>query len=163
MIKPAIVAGLLIVLSACGTADSDDTLPTVSLIPFDSTDVAIVTAADTVRIKAEVADSDEERGYGLMDRARLDENSGMLFVYDAPQDSTYGFYMFRTRIPLDIAFADSAGVILTILAMEPCEHIQPSNCRSYNPGVGYTSALEVNRGFFAQHGITPGARILWPH
>src|SRR5688572_595381 len=105
MVKPASKAGFLILVAACGAAVPDDSPATTSLIPFDSTDVTIVTATDTVRIRAEVADSDEERGYGLMDRAQLDENSGMLFVYDSQEDSTKGFYMFRTKIPLDIAFA----------------------------------------------------------
>ncbi len=149
---------LLLLSTGCKTGEDEAPAP---LIHFDSAAVSIITASDTIQVKAEVADSDDERGYGLMDRAKLDENGGMLFVYDAEQDSGSGFWMFRTKVPLDIAFADSAGVIRVILQMDPCERIQPELCRGYSPGAAYNTALEVNRGFFARHGIAPGARIVW--
>ena len=68
--------------------------------------------------------------------------------------------MYRTRIPLDIAFADSAGVIRAILKMEPCETTIPQGCPSYPPNVPYQYALEVNAGFFAARGITAGWRLM---
>jgi uncharacterized membrane protein (UPF0127 family) len=163
MRKSFLLAAVVPCLAACSSGNPDDTAATTSATRFDSTDVAIVTATDTIRLRAEIANTDDERGIGLMDRDRLDENSGMLFVYDAAQDSTLGFYMFRTRIPLDIAFADSLGVIRAILQMTPCERVQPAYCEVYRPGVPYNTALEVNHGFFARHGITTGARIVWPH
>jgi uncharacterized membrane protein (UPF0127 family) len=119
------------------------------------------TETETIRMKVELADSDSEHGYGLMDRSVLDLNSGMLFLYDATQDSTRGFYMFRTRVPLDIAFIDSVGVIRSIIAMTPCEREQPEFCTSYIPGIRYNAALEVNQGFFEQRGVKPGARVSW--
>ena len=145
-----------------GTACADQTETEITpVINFDSGAVSIATGTDTIRMKVEIADSDSERGYGLMDRSVLEPSSGMLFLYDAVQDEASGFYMFRTRVPLDIAFIDSVGVIRNIMAMAPCEREQPAFCTSYIPGVRYIAALEVNQGFFEKQGVRPGAHVSW--
>jgi uncharacterized membrane protein (UPF0127 family) len=68
--------------------------------------------------------------------------------------------MYRTRIPLDIAFADSSGVIRSIRAMVPCPTEVAQGCPSYTPDVPYEYALEVNAGYFARHGIVVGNTLL---
>jgi uncharacterized protein len=68
--------------------------------------------------------------------------------------------MFRTRIPLDIAFIDAEGVIRNIVAMEPCEQPNPQLCRRYPAQVPFLMALEMNRGFFQRHGIGVGDRAV---
>lgn len=145
--------------TACGSDQTETEITPV--IQFDSGGVSIATGSDTLRMRVEIADSDSERGYGLMDRSVLDPNSGMLFLYDAPQDEASGFYMFRTRVPLDIAFIDSVGVIQNIMAMTPCEREKPEFCTSYIPGNRYIAALEVNQGFFEKRGVKPGAHVSW--
>ena len=94
---------------------------------------------------------------GLMERQRLADSAGMLFVYDSTQPPNAGFWMFRTRIPLDIAFLDSAGVVRAIRAMTPCEALLAQGCPTYDPGVPYRYALEVNAGYFQKHGIIVGS------
>ena len=69
--------------------------------------------------------------------------------------------MYRTRIPLDIAFADSSGSIVSVLAMQPCTYPVPDFCPKYSPGKGYRYALETNAGYFAAKGIAVGDRIVW--
>ena len=157
-IHPVVVSVLLLTVG-CGSDQTETEITPV--IKFDSGAVSIATGTDTVRLVVEIADSDSEHGYGLMDRSVLDQNSGMLFLYDATQDSTRGFYMFRTRVPLDIAFIDSVGVIRSIMAMTPCEREQPGFCTSYIPGIRYSAALEVNQGFFEKRGVQPGAHVSW--
>ncbi len=130
------------------------------ILPFDSTDVRIVSDRDTVVVRAELALSSEQKTLGLMERRRLSKNAGMLFVYDSMQPSDAGFWMYRTRIPLDIAFIDSAGVIRAILAMLPCETTVPQGCATYPPNVPYRYALEVNAGFFQTHAIAVGDSLL---
>jgi len=130
------------------------------ILPFDSTDVRIVSDRDTVIVRAELALSSEQKTLGLMERRRLSNNAGMLFVYDSTQPSDAGFWMYRTRIPLDIAFIDSAGVIRAILAMLPCETTVPQGCATYPPNVPYRYALEVNAGFFQTHSIAVGDSLL---
>ncbi|MEM5947819.1 DUF192 domain-containing protein [Spirochaetia bacterium 38H-sp] len=105
-----------------------------------------------VKIKAEVADTLEERRHGLMGRTELAENRGMLFVF--PEVTQPAFWMKDTIIPLSLAFIDNNGVIREIYELEPLS-IEP--VRSNYP-VLY--ALEVNRGFFKKHGIKPGDKII---
>jgi uncharacterized protein len=130
------------------------------VMSFEKQLVTIVSGADTVVVKAEVARSGEQRTMGLMERYKLAADSGMLFVYETDQPANAGFWMFRTRIPLDIAFADSAGRIGAILTMQPCEATLAAGCPTYMPNVGYRYALEVNAGFFARRRVTVGSRLI---
>ncbi|TBH17469.1 DUF192 domain-containing protein [Thermus thermamylovorans] len=114
-------------------------------------------------LRVEVADTPERQARGLMFREALAEDEGMVFLFPAP--TAGGFWMKNTLIPLSIAFFDREGMILRILDMEPC---RADPCPVYHPGVIYQGALEVNQGWFARHGLTPGARVggealgFWP-
>ena len=48
----------------------------------------------------EIADTSEEQKKGLQDREYLPQDSGMLFIYDKPQDKIE-FWMKDTTIALD--------------------------------------------------------------
>jgi uncharacterized protein len=152
--------------SACGDEDSSAPTTTVSgpagtsSAPEVTTTepeqtgpaVTIETAAgDQVVVPVEVADSPEEREVGLMNRTSLPEDSGMIFLFG--EDSSGGFWMKDTLIPLSIAFAAADGTIVSILDMEPCE---ADPCEIYDPGVPYRSALEVNKGAFSRWGVAEG-------
>lgn len=106
----------------------------------------------------EIADSAEERAYGLMYRKWLHPEKGMAFMF--PTDSSGGFWMANCLIPLSIAFYDSTGTIVSILDMEPCEPQGSTNCPTYNPNATYRGALEVNKNHFDAWGIEVGDRIV---
>ena len=117
--------------------------------------VLIETAGgDEVVVAVEVADSAEERQVGLMGRESLPDDAGMIFLFD--EDTSGGFWMKDTLIPLSIAFADADGTIVSVLDMEPCE---ADPCEIYDPGVPYRSALEVNQGAFSRWGVEEGDRL----
>jgi uncharacterized protein len=144
--------------AADDAADGDETW--TPLVTFDTTSAHVLTASDTIPLRLEVAEREDQRAYGLMERPHLPADAGMIFTYPADQPHDAGFWMYRTRIPLDIAFLDDAGTILRILPMDPCPSADPRGCRSYPPGVSYRAALEVNRGWFAMHGVTTGDRVV---
>lgn len=121
----------------------------------------IGTGGGAVSLRVEIAATPSARARGLMGRAALATDAGMLFVYPQAQDPARGFWMYRTRIPLDIAFLDADGRILLVLGMEPCRRLS-WRCPRYTPGVAYWAALEVNRGFFTRHGIGVGDRVVLP-
>ena len=102
-------------------------------------------------IKVEVAATTELRTRGLMYRDSLGADRGMLFVY--PDEQMRGFWMKNTRIPLDIAFADSAGRIVWIDQMAP---LDTDSTSSRYPA---KYALEMNQGWFAAHGVAVGATL----
>ena len=146
-----LLAACISILSfaACGGGDSS-----YSATPSPSPERAMATidiGDEVVLVDVEVADSDEERAQGLMNRETLDEDKGMLFVYFEPNRG--GFWMKDTLIPLSIAFFDQEGEILEILDMEPCK---ADPCPSYDPGVSYWGALEVNQGMFEEWGVSVG-------
>jgi uncharacterized membrane protein (UPF0127 family) len=101
------------------------------------------------RLKVELAATPEARGCGLSNRFRLFADHGMLFIY--PTSGPRTFWMKDTYIPLSIAFLDDNGRIISIQQMNPMQ--TDERYRSLQP-VRY--ALEVNRGWFADHGIGIG-------
>lgn len=131
-------------------------------VAFARADAWVVQGADTFPLLVEIARTDAEQEVGLSGRPSLDARVGMVFEFDEVRSGDDGFWMWRTLIPLDVAFVDDAGVIRRILGMEPCEaDAERSSCPGYFPGVEYTAALEVNRGWFAAHGVAVGARLSW--
>jgi uncharacterized membrane protein (UPF0127 family) len=91
---------------------------------------------------------------GLMGRTSLARNSGEVFVFDGPVRA--GFWMKDTRIPLSIAFWDASGRIVDVKEMVPCTS---DPCPVYRSRAPYTQALEMNAGWFDQHGVTIGDTV----
>ncbi|SDN85627.1 DUF192 domain-containing protein [Bacillus sp. OK048] len=109
-----------------------------------------------IKLTVQVADTFKKREKGLMFVEQLPEDQGMLFVYSG---KTYGgFWMKNTLIPLSIAFVDSDGKILKILDMVPCKD---DECPTYDPGVFYQYALEVNLGWFEKNQIKEGDFVIF--
>jgi uncharacterized membrane protein (UPF0127 family) len=102
-------------------------------------------------IRAEVASTFESRARGLMFRKTLGANQGMLFVFT--DVSAHCMWMRNTYVPLSVAFMDERGTIVSIHDMQPLD--ESSHCAA-KPA---RFALEMNRGWFAQKGIKPGAQI----
>jgi hypothetical protein len=126
-------------LAVCFAASAHAQLPTVEL------------AAGMHLIRAEVADSMGTRMEGLMHRKSMPQGAGMVFVFD--EIATHCMWMKNTLIPLSVAFIDEAGVIVNIADMQP--HSEQSHCAA-RPA---RYVLEMNKGWFAQRGIKPGAKL----
>ena len=121
--------------------------------------ICIHSGTVTTGLEVEVAATTAERKKGLQQRATLPENRGMLFEFNLDQPPERGFWMYRTLIPLDIAYLDKNGRILAIREMEPCASASRKDCQLYPPGQKYRYALEVNRGFFTANNVNPGALV----
>ncbi len=102
-------------------------------------------------IQAEVADTLEAQQRGLMHRRQLCPDCGMLFVFAAP--ARYGFWMKNTPLPLAIAFIGADGRIINIAEM------QPDTLDVHYPEREAGYALEMNRSWFAAHGVRAGDRV----
>jgi hypothetical protein len=63
----------------------------------------------------EIANTDPTREHGLMERDSMPANHGMIFVF--PDEEQRAFWMKNTRFPLDIAFMDAAGKVVSIKQM----------------------------------------------
>ncbi|MEO7335193.1 MAG: DUF192 domain-containing protein [Caldimonas sp.] len=102
-------------------------------------------------IKAELAQSPDERSTGLMFRTAMGANEGMLFAFEQPGQQC--FWMKNTLLPLAIAFIGDDGSIVNIDAMKP--QTLDSHC-SEKP---VRFVLEMNDGWFDRHGIKPGTKL----
>jgi uncharacterized membrane protein (UPF0127 family) len=155
----AVCAVATCAIAGCTSDAAEDDPATPLSLRFDTASVRIVTQNDTIRLAVELAVSSEQKSTGLMERRQLPDTAGMLFVYDSVQPEDAGFWMYRTRIPLDIAYLDPTGRIRAIKHMVPCEAALPQGCPTYPPGVPFQYALEVNGGFFARRRVIVGDSV----
>lgn len=93
-----------------------------------------------------------EQQKGLMYRESLDNDHGMLFLFDRPDKRV--FWMRNTSIPLDIGYFDSSGQLLEVHKLFPYDETVV-NSRSREVLI----AVETNRGWYAANGIQVGDRI----
>jgi len=106
----------------------------------------------TLPLQVEIPRNIRDFNLGLMFRESLEENSGMLFIFDEAEKQS--FHMTETRIPLDIAFITHDGIIESIKQLEPLDESPVSS-----DGDDVICALEVNRGWFEEHDIEVGDEI----
>ncbi len=90
-----------------------------------------------------VADSLDERVAGLRQRRDIGGYDGMLFVFDGATD--VGFTMSTVPVPLDIAFYDANGKLVSARHMKPCAKVE-DQCPVYRSEEQFTYALETLKG-----------------
>ena len=100
----------------------------------------------------EIADNCSKRKKGLMYRENIEEDFGMLFIWD--KEEIQCMWMKNTSIPLSIAFIKEEGVISDIYNLYPFSTL--SVCSTDK--VKY--AFEVNRGWFKEKEIDRGDTLL---
>lgn len=127
---------------------------------LDDYQACLVTESEQIPVRLEHAVTPEQRRLGLMERSPLPDNGGMLFWYREQRAASAGFWMYRTRIPLDIAWLDEDGVILARDTIPPCKTDSAGNCPSWSPGVPHHRVLEMNAGFFDEHHVAVGDELL---
>lgn len=103
----------------------------------------------------ELADTPEARARGLMHRESLAPDAGMLFVYETPRRAE--FWMKNTLIPLDMIFADPAGLVTRVH-----ENAVPGDLTPIPGGEGVKFVLEINGGLARRAGIVPGSQLRHP-
>ena len=105
-----------------------------------------------VTVDAEIAVTEEEQGYGFMNRKKILEGTGMLFLFE--KDKIARFWMKDTPTPLSIAYIDYKGTIRDILDMTPYSLSEVVS------SVAVRYALEVPQGWFEMVGIAKGDTVI---
>lgn len=85
-------------------------------------------------------------------------NTQILFQFDSPMIPN--FHMNNVEAALDIAFINSQGFIIDILAMETYKTNQHKPL--YKPSAPALYALEARLGFFAEMEVAVGDQVLLP-
>ena len=105
-------------------------------------------------VAAEIAEKQEDRNHGFMERKNIPDGTGMLFVFE--KDQILSFWMKNTPHPLSIAYIDSKGKIRNIYDMTPY------SLSSIISTVSVRYALEVPQGWYKKNGITEGDAVILP-
>ncbi|MEQ1884663.1 MAG: DUF192 domain-containing protein [Bryobacteraceae bacterium] len=91
---------------------------------------------------------------GMMFRDSLAQDRGMLFVH--PTEDNYAYWMFQTRIPLDIVWMDRDHRIVEISADTPPCTTEAAQCPKYGGTQKSAYVLEINAGQAAKNGLKVG-------
>ncbi|MEQ8736661.1 MAG: DUF192 domain-containing protein [Rhodospirillaceae bacterium] len=100
----------------------------------------------------EVADTHSTRATGLMHRAELPQNRGMLFDFET--DRMVSMWMRNTFIPLDMLFLSNTGEVMTI-----AENTVPHSEKPISSRVPVRSVLELAAGTVARLGVEVGDKV----
>ncbi len=106
----------------------------------------------TNEVTSEIAATMPQIMAGMMWRTNMPEMEGMLFVFSQPHRAQ--FWMRNTLLPLSCAYIDSEGTILELHEMKPRDE---TPIPAASDQVQYV--LEMNKGWFERHGVTPGMLI----
>ncbi|PKO67088.1 MAG: hypothetical protein CVU22_13395 [Betaproteobacteria bacterium HGW-Betaproteobacteria-16] len=105
-------------------------------------------------IQAQVASTPQQRAVGLMHRADMPANEGMLFVFEQP--AVQCFWMKNTLLPLTAAFVQDDGTVVNLADM------QPQSLDSHCSAKPVRYVLEMHQGWFAKRRIQKGFRLIGP-
>lgn len=110
------------------------------------------TRQQLAKLEIEAAITPTECTQGMMYRKHMDEDKGMIFLFEQPE--IHSFWMKNTLIPLDIAFVDGKGQIDTIYrnAVPLDTTLLPSRRK-------IQFVVETNGGYSIRHGIKEGDLI----
>jgi len=159
--KLAVAIASLALSCACSPQPAAEATPTTQetlAIRHPESGLAIVPVTVTSsngphHFRAEVAASAAEQQRGLMFRAAMGPDEGMIFPNSPAQMRS--FWMHNTVIPLDIVYIGSDRRIVNIVRGEPYDD---TSLPSAGPVI---NVLELNAGRAAELGIKPGDRVDW--
>ena len=123
-------------------------------LPVDPVPLVVETDGGERSFTIEIADDGSERSRGLMFREDMDDDRGMLFVFEQTQQ--VGFWMENTPMPLDLIFIGEDGRVRGILPGKPFSRA------SISPGEPVRFVLEVKAGIAAAAGIDNGDLMRHP-
>jgi hypothetical protein len=136
----------MLAFSACAYAQQPQN-------PEGPTDpLTIVSAGKTHAFKVELADTPKESEMGLMYRASMPKDHGMIFDFRPAKEVT--MWMKNCLFPQDMLFLDTDGAVLAI-----AENARPGSTRLITPGFPIASVLELNGGVAKELGLKPGDKV----
>lgn len=105
--------------------------------------------------EVEIADTLGTRTQGLMNREKLGQDKGMLFIFE--EVGIHPFWMKDTLIPLDIIWINSNKEVVFISRdTQPC---QTDPCPLVEPSATALYVLEVNAGTADKIGLHVGSKV----
>ena len=104
-------------------------------------------------IRTEVADTKSSRELGLSGRQKMEDNEGLLFIFDTP--GRYGFWMKDMLFSLDIIWINKDGVVVEIE-----RNVKPESYpKAFINASPATYVLEINEGEAEKKGLFIGSKV----
>ncbi|HJO22212.1 MAG: DUF192 domain-containing protein [Myxococcota bacterium] len=152
----ALVAAALVVSANLGTFADDSGTPSLPVVR--------VTLGGEI-FALELATDQGTRSRGLSGRTRIGQNAGMLFVY--PSVGQRSMVMRDCKVPIDVAFLDDTGRVVTVHQMPIEPRRRPGESRGdyerrltvYTSSAPVRFAIEVAGGRLAQLGLGIGDHV----
>jgi uncharacterized protein len=144
--------GLLVIAPVAVAAFTCRKSPTPPATPTDGDVVRMPIGGKTFTL--EIADDGNEQQWGLMARASMPADRGMIFVFD--DEEPRAFWMKDTLIPLDILYLDASGRVVSVKQMKP-KDLTP--VPSDGPAM---YAIELNQGAADRAGVKAGDVLAIP-
>ena len=117
--------------------------------------VAPLTLPSGKVLQAEVMVKDEDRAMGLMFRASLPLDRGMIFVFETAD--FHGIWMKNCRFPIDILWLDEEKKVVHVAeSVPPCK---ADPCPVYNPMRRAAYVIELNAGQARREKAILGATV----
>ena len=108
---------------------------------------------ESIEFSVLIAESNKDRRQGLMHIEFMEENQGMLFVFNPPR--RVSMWMRNTPMSLDILFIDRNGKVIN---ME--ENTTPYSTKALSSGGTIRWVLEINGGLAKKMGVNTGDLVL---
>jgi hypothetical protein len=169
-LKPILLAAAVCLIAGCQSDPVETNAPAPDAAPASSTGAAADVSAisglplvpleirsegKTHRFTVEVAATEDEQAYGLMNRTRVGPNEGMVFPFRPARPAS--FWMKNTLVPLDMVFVRGDGSVARIAAMT-----KPLSLEPVGVSEPVAAVLEIAGGRAAELGIGTDARVSWP-
>ncbi len=145
----AVLLSFLFLLVAAFPQTAQSGLFTRNASPTQNLAVTSVDGGNRHNFKVELALTPREQAKGLMNRAAMAEDAGMLFYFG--KEAPRSFWMKNTLISLDIIFIRADGVISTIH-----HNAKPLDLTSLPSQGPAAAALEIGGGMAEKLGIKEG-------
>lgn len=109
-----------------------------------------------VKLVADIAATNDQRSKGLSVKDTLNENEGMLFVFDTERE--HSFWMKNMEFPIDIIWLDDVQEVVHVEhSLEPC--IPDSFCPTHKPDRNSLYVLETVAGFAQKYNVTDNTYV----
>ena len=116
-----------------------------------------VVRAPKATLTLQIAKTDPEREFGLMNVTKLYPHTGMIFVFD--QDGPVEFWMKDTLIPLDMVFVGPDGTVRTVFTNVPVVPATTADDKIPRRSGEAKYVIELPAGEATKDGIIPGVLL----
>ena len=153
LVLALLVTGAVVGLRLTARAQQEPVIPYAPPRPANT----LVMLPDGSTVHVELATTERQREYGLMERKHLAAGRGMLFVHD--HSAPHAYWMYHTLIPLDIVWMNTDHRIVEMSPNTPPCRGKAKTCPNYGGNVPSKFVLELPAGSIKENHLKVGEQI----